>query len=57
MLGMSYSKLDLILFGIERNHTDDDIVKIASASLEEIERVREIIEKSEYLRRWPVFAN
>lgn len=57
MLGMPYSKLDLILFGIENNQTDDQIMKIAGVSLYEIDRVKEIIEKSEYLRRWPVFAN
>ncbi len=54
MLGLPYSKLDLILFGIENNHTDDDMMKIADISHDEIERVREIIEKSEYLRAWPI---
>ncbi len=57
MLGLPYKKLDLILFGIENNHTDDDIVKIAGASQDEIERVREIIEKSEYLRAWPILIH
>lgn len=56
MLGLPYIKLDMILFGIENNLTDDHILKIANASRDELERVREIIEKSEYLRRWPVFA-
>ena len=55
MLGLPYHRLDLILFGIENNFTDGDIERIADASQEEIERVKQLIEKSEYLRTWPLF--
>ncbi len=57
MLGLPYNKLDMILFGIENNLTDDQICKSADIGHNEIKRVKEIIEKSEYLRRWPVFAS
>ena len=54
MIGLPYIKLDLILFGIENNYIDNDIIKISKASQTEINRVKKIIEKSEYLRAWPI---
>ena len=54
MIGLPYIKLDLILFGIENNYTDNDIIKVSNASQTEIDRVKKIIEKSEYLRAWPI---
>lgn len=54
MLKLSYKKLDLILAGLEKNIPEDDISSISGASEEEIERVRSIIAKSEYLRTWPL---
>ncbi|MCJ7666578.1 MAG: NAD(+) synthase [Actinobacteria bacterium] len=54
MLKISYEKLDLILAGIEQNITEDDISIMSGASAEEIERVRLLINKSEYLRTWPI---
>ena len=54
MLKMSYEKLDLILAGLEKNITEDNISRISGATMEEIERIRSIIYKSEYLRTWPI---
>ena len=54
MLKMSYGKLDLVLAGLEKNITEDKIIRISGATLEEIERVRSMISKSEYLRTWPI---
>ena len=51
---MNYGKLDLILAGLEKNITEDKIGRISGASMEEIERVRSMISKSEYLRTWPI---
>lgn len=54
MLKMPYYRLDHILYGIEHNYDDNNIARISDASIEEIDRVRMIINKSEYLRSWPV---
>ena len=54
MLGMSYRKLDLILSGIENNYTIDKIIEISEATKYDIQRVKKIINKSEYLRTWPI---
>lgn len=54
MLWISYSKLDLILFGIENNYSFERISKISSSNQSEIDRVRNMLEKSEYLRMWPI---
>lgn len=50
VLGMSYQKLDLILYGIEKNLSVEEISKIADATVKEINRVKEIVKKSEYQR-------
>jgi NAD+ synthase len=54
MLGISYEKLDLILFGIENNYSLDKIMSILNAEEADVLRVKEIIKKSEYLRKWPI---
>lgn len=54
VLKIQYSKLDLILLGIERNYLESRIANIAGATKDEINRVREIMQKSEYLRTWPI---
>jgi len=54
MLGISYKKLDLILFGIENNYSLDKIMSISNAEKAYVLRVKEIIKKSEYLRKWPI---
>jgi len=54
VLKIQYSKLDLILLGIERNYPESRIANIAGATRDEINRVREIMQKSEYLRTWPI---
>ncbi len=54
MLGVSYEKLDLILFGIENNYSLDKIMSISNAEEADESRVKEIVEKSEYLRKWPI---
>lgn len=54
MLGVSYEKLDLILFGIENNYSLDKIISISNAEEADVSRVKEIVEKSKYLRKWPI---
>jgi NAD+ synthase len=51
VLGLTYRKLDLILSCMEAN---DKIIKIYNFSEGDINRVREIVKKSEYLRKWPI---
>jgi NAD+ synthase len=54
MLGLTYSKLDSILAGIEHSYDDLQIMKDYDVSQEEVERVKKLISLSEYLRTWPV---
>ena len=53
-LGICYSKLDLILACIEKGYPVDKIIQLSDATEEEIKRVSEYIEKSDYLRTWPI---
>ncbi len=53
-LGISYKKLDLILACIEKGYLVDEIIQLSGATEEEIKKVSEYIEKSDYLRTWPI---
>lgn len=53
-LGISYDKLDLILLGIEEGLEDEEIMEEAEVKRRDVERVREIIKTSEYLRSPPL---
>jgi NAD+ synthase len=53
MLGMSYKRLDMILAGFERGLPDNEIAGIAGAAEKDINRVREITQKSAKLREFP----
>jgi len=54
VLGLTYRKLDLILSCMEHGYANDKIIKIYNYSEGDINRVREIVKKSEYLRKWPI---
>jgi len=54
MMGISYRKLDIILYGLEKKYSIGKIARIYGVTYDEIKRVIEIKEKSEYLREWPV---
>ena len=54
VLGLTYRKLDLILSCMEHGYANDKITKIYNFSEGDINRVREIVKKSEYLRKWPI---
>ncbi len=53
-LGMSYNKLDLILAGMEEGLGDEEIEREAGVRRGDIERVREMVRSSEYMRSWPL---
>jgi len=53
-LGITYKKLDLILYGFEKGFSTDKIISISGATEEDIERVSLYTEKSDYLRKWPI---
>jgi NAD+ synthase len=52
-LGVTYEKLDLILFGLERNVETEEITKIGIKP-ETIEYVKELIRRSEHMRSSPL---
>jgi len=54
MLGIPYRKLDIILYGMEKKYPFNKIAGISGATYSEIKRVKEIVDKSEYLRKWPI---
>ena len=54
-LGISYKKLDLILACIEKGYPVDKIIQLSDSTEEEIKRVSIYIEKSDYLRKSPIF--
>jgi hypothetical protein len=39
---------------MEHGYANDKIIKIYNFSEGDINRVREIVKKSEYLRKWPI---
>ena len=53
-LGISYKKLDLILSCFEKGYSADKIIQISGATDEEIKKVSIFMNKSDYLRKWPI---
>ena len=53
-LGITYKKLDLILYCFETGFPTGEIMSISEATEEEIKRVSLYTEKSDYLRKWPI---
>jgi NAD+ synthase len=53
-LGISYKKLDFILACFEKGYPVDKIIQLSGATEEEIKRVSIYMNKSEYLRTWPI---
>jgi len=53
-IGMSYSKLDSILFGLELFQTDQEIANHLKISLKTVKKVQSMIYKSEHKRRAPL---
>ncbi|MGM0366075.1 MAG: NAD(+) synthase [Actinomycetota bacterium] len=54
ILNMPYSQLDMVLAGIENNLTFTQIAEIANTTAGDVQRVSDIIYKSEWLRQPPV---
>ena len=54
-LGITYKKLDLVLEGLEQGYSKEKIMDISGVSGNDIERVLEMINKSEALRTNPIF--
>ncbi len=57
LLNISYHSLDLILWGIEKGMSFDEMTSSFHVNEQEIERVFEIINKSEKMRAGPSFLN
>lgn len=57
LLGISYKKLDLILYGIEKGMSFDEMISSFQVTELGIEKVFEIINKSEKMRAGPAFLN
>ena len=53
-LGITYEKLDRVLFGIERSQTYDDISRSAEVPKNEVQRVEAMIERSQHKRKMPL---
>lgn len=53
-IGMPYSQLDCILFGLERFQTQEDIAERLQIPLSEVKRVRSMLYQSEHKRRGPL---
>jgi NAD+ synthase len=49
-IGLPYSKLDLILLGLEKNCPLPQIINEAQVSIEEIEKVKEFLNRSQHMR-------
>jgi len=54
-LGITYEKLDLILEGLEQGYSKEKIFEISGVYVSDIERVLEMINKSQVLRANPKF--
>lgn len=54
MIGISYKKLDAILYGLEKKYSFSKIAGISGETSCEIKRIFEIVDKSGYLRKWPI---
>jgi len=49
-IGMPYKKLDLILLGLEKQYSLPQIIAEAEVSREEIEKVKQLLERSQHMR-------
>lgn len=49
-IGLTYKKLDLILYCIDKKMPENEIIKNLGASIKDIEYVRELISKSKHMR-------
>ncbi len=52
-IGLSYEKIDVILYGIERKMDIPSIAKMADVEEKEVERIYSMVEKNEHKRRFP----
>ena len=52
-LGIKYEKLDIILYGIERQMDKKRISEMAGVEESEVERVYEMVSRTEHKRRLP----
>ena len=53
-LGISYEKLDKILYGLELRLDDDEIQKLTNATKKDIQRIKMMRKKSQHKRRLPL---
>jgi len=53
-LGMSYENLDKILYGLEQRLDVDEIQQIADVTKSDVDRIRQMIKKSQHKRRTPL---
>ncbi|MHA1967081.1 MAG: NAD+ synthase [Candidatus Hodarchaeales archaeon] len=53
-IGMSYTKLDSILFGLELFRTDEEIADRLEIPISDVKKVRSMIYRSEHKRRGPI---
>ena len=53
-LGMSYEKLDKILYGLEQRLDVDEIQQIVDVKKSDVDRIRQMIKKSQHKRRTPL---
>ncbi|PWI47291.1 NAD(+) synthetase [Candidatus Heimdallarchaeota archaeon B3_Heim] len=53
-IGMSYTELDSVLYGLEVFQTDEQITELTQIPLSTIKKVRSMIYKSEHKRRGPI---
>jgi NAD+ synthase len=53
-LGITYEKLDSVLFGIERGRSNEEISKSTKVPLKEVLRVEVMMERSQHKRKMPL---
>lgn len=53
-LGLSYEKLDLILYGLEKGMSSKDIARNGDVSVRRVEYVRGLVRRSEHMRSLPM---
>jgi len=55
-MGITYERLDAILFGLEQGIPEQDVAKRADASAREVERISKMIRLSAHKRKFPAVA-
>ena len=53
-IGMSYSLIDAILFGLERFQSEEEIADLLDISIEKVRNVKSMLYSSEHKRRGPI---